>query len=187
MRNIIIRIRVLLIAIFVTFFHWTYCQNHKLQINTDSIVYLNEVSSLDSLLCMFKGHVIYVDFWASWCKPCITELAEQPELETYFQSHGIVRLYIAIEQIQTDPTSQASSIDKWKKMVEKYNLIGFNYYSQLRTPFFSGITDKIMKGKISLPRFAIVDKNGVIVEMDAKRPSEAEKLTRQIAQYLENK
>jgi len=186
MKNVI-KIRILLIAIFITFFHWTYSQSQKLQIHSDSIVYLNEVSSLDSLLCMFRGHVIYVDFWASWCKPCITELAEQPELETYFQSHGIVRLYIAIEQLQNDSTSLAGSIDKWTKLVEKHNLIGFNYYCQLRTPFFSGITDKIMKGKISLPRFAIVDKNGVIVERDAKRPSEAEKLIRQISQYLENK
>ena len=121
MKNVI-KIRILLIAIFITFFHWTYSQSQKLQIHSDSIVYLNEVSSLDSLLCMFRGHVIYVDFWASWCKPCITELAEQPELETYFQSHGIVRLYIAIEQLQNDlsemtPDKRVSYIIKLSEFI----------------------------------------------------------------------
>jgi hypothetical protein len=43
-----------------------------------------------------------------------------------------------------------------------------------------------MKGKISLPRFAIIDKNGIIRERDAKSPSDFEKLINQISKYVEN-
>lgn len=176
----------LYVVFFILTFNWGFAQNSKNLLITDSIVYINEVSSLDELFSKFKGNIIYVDFWASWCKPCLDELKKQPELESYFKSNNIIRLYIAIEQLETDPTLKLMSMEKWKNQVEKHSLYGYNYYSQLRSPFFGGITEKIMKGKISLPRFAIIDKNGIIVDRDAKSPSDFEKLIKQLSKYIEN-
>lgn len=185
-KNMTTNIRNIFVISFILSYNWGVAQNSSNLVNTESIVYINEVSSLDELFSKFKGHNIYVDFWASWCKPCLDELKQQPDLETYFKSKDVIRLYIAIEQLETDPTRQLNSIEKWKELVEKHNLVGYNYFSQLRSPFFSGITEKIMKGKISLPRFAIIDKNGIILDRDAKRPSDLDKLIKQISKYVEN-
>ena len=32
----------------------------------------------------YKGKWVIVNYWASWCKPCITEV---PELEAFYQAH----------------------------------------------------------------------------------------------------
>jgi hypothetical protein len=50
----------------------------------------------------------------------------------------------------------------------------------LKSDFFRGITEKIMKGKLSLPRYSIIDKNGVIVNRDAKKPSDVRGLKKQL-------
>ena len=150
---------------------------------SSKIIYVKQVKSLNELFSKFEGHLIYVDFWASWCGSCLEEFAKDPALDTFMKSNEIVRLYIALEKPETDSSMMLKSINKWKTLVEKYNLEGYNYYALLRSDFFHGITEQIMKGKLSLPRYAIIDKKGIIVERDAKSPSNEKGLIKQLTEY----
>jgi len=147
---------------------------------SSKIQYVEKVNSLDELFGKFKGQVIYIDFWASWCGSCLEEFKPNPELDTYIKANKIIRLYIALEKETKNPEMESASREKWKNLVEKNNLGGYNYYAQLRSDFFRGITEKIMKGKLSLPRYSIVDKNGTIVNRDAKKPSDVRGLKKQL-------
>ncbi len=148
------------------------------------IQYVNQVKSLDDLFDKFHGHLIYVDYWGSWCGSCLEEFKKDPELDTFLKTNNIIRLYIALEKTEQDSALILQSMERWKKLVEKYNLEGYNYYVQLRSKFFSGITEKIMKGKLSLPRYSIINENGEIVDRDAKRPSNVKGLIKQLSAYM---
>jgi thiol-disulfide isomerase/thioredoxin len=52
-----------------------------------------ESLSLDSL----KGKVILVDFWATWCKPCIASMPDIQKFHEKYQSKGLVVLGISID------------------------------------------------------------------------------------------
>jgi thiol-disulfide isomerase/thioredoxin len=173
----------IIVALILSLSEHVFSQEIKNQ-NSNSIIYMDQVNSLDELFGKFNGQVIYVDFWASWCSSCLEEFKIDPELETYFKSNNVVRLYIALEQPENENEMKAKSIEKWKSIIEKNNLSSYHYYALLRSDFFKGITEKIMKGKLSLPRFAIVDKSGNIVERNAKRPSNAKGVIRQLSDYL---
>ncbi|MBK7174751.1 MAG: hypothetical protein IPH84_16310 [Bacteroidales bacterium] len=147
---------------------------------SDSIVFVENVKSLDELFAKFKGQIIYVDFWASWCSQCIEELRHNDQIDSFMKENHIIRLYIALEKLETDSVLHQKSIERWQANVIKYNLNGYNYYVQLRSDFLKGITEKIMKGKLSLPRFSIIDANGNIVDRDANFPSRPEKLISQL-------
>jgi len=148
------------------------------------IQYVNQVKSLDDLFDKFHGHLIYVDYWGSWCGSCLEEFKKDPELNTFFKTNNIIRLYIALEKTEKDSALILQSMEKWRKLVEKNDLEGYNYYVQLRSEFFRAITEKIMKGKLSLPRYSIINENGEIIDRDAKRPSNVKGLMKQLSAYI---
>jgi len=142
-----------------------------------------EFTSLSELLSQFHGDVVYIDFWASWCSPCLNELKHDAELDDFFEKNKIIRLYIAVERKTKSKEEKKLSINKWKTLVNNYNLTGYNYYTQKRSVFMNNVYKNVM-GKLSLPRFVIVNKKGEIIVKKAKKPSQKKKLIKQLTNYL---
>lgn len=66
-----------------------------------------ELSAFDGTrhkLSDFRGKPVYVNFWASWCGPCIIEL---PEMQSLLDEHGDDLAVIAVNR--TEPLDRATS------------------------------------------------------------------------------
>ena len=121
-----------------------------------------DLSDMSFTFDKYKGKVIYVDFWASWCGPCRQQFPFSKKMHeslTAKQKKDIVFLYISIDQ----------DIEKWKKAVEKLGLkdFGENGHSY-------EVAGKY--GVSSIPRYMIIDKKGNLVNDKAPRPSSSETL-----------
>ncbi|MDE1954070.1 MAG: TlpA family protein disulfide reductase [Betaproteobacteria bacterium] len=58
---------------------------------------LNNLAGQSVKLSQYKGKILIVNFWASWCPPCI---AEMPELSRFYKDHagkGVEMVGIAID------------------------------------------------------------------------------------------
>ena len=114
--------------------------------------------SLGEIFSKYKGKVIYVDFWASWCLPCRGEMPNAAELKNKLKGKDIVFLYFGYKD-----TEKA-----WLKAREQLNVEGEHYL----------LNETLMKeaealfGVNSIPHYAIIDKNGSIVNKRAERPNE---------------
>lgn len=53
----------------------------------------NEISSDD-----FKGKVMIIDFWATWCPPCRAEIPGFVELQKKYKEKGLVVIGISLDQ-----------------------------------------------------------------------------------------
>jgi peroxiredoxin len=106
-------------------------------------------------LADFKGKIVYIDFWASWCKPCIKEFPAAKKLKEKFKDKDVVFLYIDIDASEKD----------WKEGVKEHLLEGVNLYA--------GAKSEVAKAyNVSgIPAYFLVDKQGKIYHNAPPRPS----------------
>ena len=101
------------------------------------------------------GKYIYIDIWATWCRPC---RAEQPYLEQ------LIRKYegknIVFVSISTDRDRKV-----WEKLVKTEELEGVQLYGGKGNSFIEAFVVR------NIPRFILLDREGKIIEADMTRPS----------------
>lgn len=135
------------------------------------------INSLEQLLYTFKGKVIYIDLWATWCGPCKQEFQYKGELEVFAKDKELEKIFISIDK----PEKEQS----WLDAVSFYDLNG--HHIRANNAFLADLRKNYSndgKGTLTLPRYMIVDKTGKVVVKNANRPSDGEKLFTQLNNYL---
>ncbi|AOW09270.1 hypothetical protein EM308_06980 [Flavobacterium gilvum] len=92
----------------------------------------------ESMISKFKGKVIYVDFWATWCGPCMLGIKNIASLKEEMKNEDVVFLYITD---QTSPEKTWNNIipnikgehyrvsqDEWNFLTQKFNISGIPHY-----------------------------------------------------------
>jgi peroxiredoxin len=58
---------------------------------------LKDLNGADVKLSSFKGKVILLDFWATWCAPCMVEIPGFVELQTKYKAKGLVVVGLSVD------------------------------------------------------------------------------------------
>lgn len=64
----------------------------------------------------FRGEVVYLSFWASWCGPCIRGFNNYREMRSSMEDIGVVMLNVSIDD----------DYDKWKAAVKEHQPTGIH-------------------------------------------------------------
>jgi thiol-disulfide isomerase/thioredoxin len=112
-------------------------------------------------LAEYKGKYVYIDVWATWCKPCKEEYVFLKKLEKHFAY---------TDKLKIISISLDRDHDKWKNYLVDNATEGIQLYSGDKSDF----------GKFydigALPRFIFLDTAGKIINPDEIRPSNPETL-----------
>ncbi|MBI1927473.1 TlpA family protein disulfide reductase [Candidatus Poribacteria bacterium] len=113
----------------------------------------NLVDNKDLDLAKLNGHVLIVDFWATWCPPCVKEIPDFIELYKQYKDKQLTILGISVDANQKD-------VEKF--IAEKnipYPIIMVN--EEIRAAFEKAL-GKPIRG---VPTTLIFDREGKIVSV----------------------
>ncbi len=133
------------------------------------VEYIKSPNSLVELTQKYKGYVLYVDIWASWCGPCMREMKP---------AHGLKSNFATSDKIKFIYINSSDSENRWKSAIDVKNITGVNL--QANEDLFKDLQENY--GLTSYPRYMIIGKDGKLINGDASRPSDTE--TKQILKKL---
>ena len=95
----------------------------------------------------FKGKIIVIDIWASWCSPCIDSMPKLNKLAKQMRSEDIKFITLSIDRDQ----------QAWKnKLTEN------NWQFLLHTWFDDTINNHKLKSSGGIPFYVIIDRQGIV-------------------------
>lgn len=82
----------------------------------------------------YRGKVVFLNFWATWCKPCREEMPSMEVLYKNFEQDGLVVLAVSIDRVTTKkdipPFVKSLGltfpilVDSWGQTDKRYKLMG---------------------------------------------------------------
>ncbi len=133
----------------------------KAQPSKYKIVNLNEEKYQDikfnDIIKKYKGKVIYIDFWASYCKPCIEEFPFIKNLQKKYSHQKLNIIFVSFDR----------NAYQWEQTIKDLQVYGNHYL--VNSKLVSEIKEQLKLS--SIPRYVLINKRGKIVNTDAKEPS----------------
>jgi thiol-disulfide isomerase/thioredoxin len=121
-----------------------------------------DASGKSSTLSDYRGKIVYIDTWATWCGPCKREIPHLKTLEEEYHDKNITFISVSTDR----------DVEAWKAFIAREHLGGL----QLHQNEAPGKSISELYSVNSIPRFILIDEAGKIVSTDAPRPSSGQEI-----------
>ena len=126
-------------------------------------------AAFDALLAEQQGKVVLVDFWATWCGPCLQQLPHTAELATKHAGDGLVVVTVSVDEPEDE-------VKAAKRVAE---LVGDAPVTHLRSNLGGGSAamEAFEIGSGSAPHYKLFDRAGKLREVFENDPTAERQFT----------
>ena len=96
-------------------------------------------------LSQFKGQVVVLNFWATWCPPCIEEMPSLVQMQQRMQAKGVTVLAVSVD----------ADDGNYRRFLKDHNVSLLS----IRDP---DQKSNALYGTFKFPETYIIDRNGVV-------------------------
>ncbi len=111
---------------------------------------LIDLNNTEVALKNYRGKVIYLNFWATWCRPCMDKMEKLKMIQPELENEDIVFVNVSVDREE----------DVWKETLEKRQFKGIHILAsgELNSDIAKAYEIKV------LPRYFIINKVGDFVK-----------------------
>ena len=110
-----------------------------------------------------RGHIVLIDFWASWCGPCIDEMPNVKALYEKYHDRGLEIVGVSMDNNKA----------KWEGAIERAGLV-WHHVSSLKGMNRCPVAK--LYQVVAIPKLYIVGKDGKIIAKDLRGEDLREKI-----------
>ena len=118
----------------------------------------------------YRGHLVLLDIWGTWCGPCKEALSHSKEEYERLKDYDLVYLYLA----------NHSTDEAWKNVIKEYNVVGENIFHYNLPADQQSAIERFL-GVHAWPHYRLINRDGTVLDVNAD-PRDLEGL----AKLLEN-
>lgn len=98
----------------------------------------------------YNNQIVYLNFWASWCRPCMKKMNEMKSTQSELEKKGVVFMHVSLDRNE----------DKWKSTIKNQQFDGVHLFAT------GDIDSNIAKDYEvrGLPQYFIINKEGRFAE-----------------------
>jgi len=122
-----------------------YGGNHPTRIGSNAPDFTVQDSDHKVTLSQFRGQVVLLNFWATWCPPCIEETPSLVRMQARFKDKGVVVLAVSIDDDDA----------AYHKFLKDYGVNMVTVRDEARKA-------PTLYGTFGWPETYVIDRNGVI-------------------------
>src|SRR6185437_15827317 len=131
---------------------------------TFDLTFNDAISGAMVSVSSLRGKIVVVDFWATWCRPCVAEIPRMKELYARYHDKGVEFIGVSL-----DSPRDEGGFDQLKAFVAKNEIPWPQYYEG------KGWEGEFSEGWgiNSIPAVFLVDQEGKLCSVDAGGKLEA--------------
>jgi thiol-disulfide isomerase/thioredoxin len=139
--------------------------NTTLVLATGATLQVGDGQAMRDMIAAHKGQVVFVDYWATWCEPCVAAFPHTVELSRKFKDKGLATIAVSFDELKDKEKVAKFLADQgadFENLLSSYDGVG----TDAAKDFDVGV----------LPTFILYDKQGKLrhkweektVELDQK-------------------
>ena len=129
------------------------------------VLKIGDGQAMRDMIAAHKGKVVFVDYWATWCEPCVAAFPHTVELHRKFKDQGLATIAVSFDELRDKEKVAKFLADQgadFENLLSSYDGVG----TKAAEDFEVGV----------LPTFILYDKQGKLrhkweektVELDQK-------------------
>lgn len=122
-----------------------YSGSHPARIGSNAPDFTLQDSDHQITLSQFRGQVVLLNFWATWCPPCIEETPSMVRMQTRFKDKGVVVLAVSID----------ADDDAYHKFLKEYKVNMVTVRDEAKKA-------STLYGTFGWPETYVIDRKGII-------------------------